>query len=92
MLRTLFFANKAINKNMLSVFAGISGEYNTKDISSGFQRPFTGGKALYMSLGANFNINNTISVMLNPELPLVQDYKIQNGTIFTNLRILIQSH
>lgn len=86
-LRTLLFANKDFNKSMLSLFAGLSGEYNMKEISNGYKLPFSGGKALYLTLGGNLNVNNFISVMINPELPLVQDYRIQNGTIFTNLRI-----
>jgi len=86
-LRTLLFANKDFNKSTLSLFAGLSGEYNLKEISNGYTLPFSGGKALYLTLGGNLNVNNFISVMINPELPLVQDYHIQNGTIFTNLRI-----
>lgn len=90
-LNSALFAKTSYKQTYWTPYAGITAEYITKDISNGFVRPYSGGKALYASLGFNMMVKKFFSLIVNPEIPIVQDYSIQNGSIQSKIKININT-
>ena len=90
-LKSLLFVEKKYKDFIFMPYAGVLGELILHDYSKGFVRPYTGGKALYTLVGVNISYHDLISIAINPELPILQDYQIQNGNVFTNIRLNINT-
>lgn len=71
-------------------FIGTAAEWIDTDVSNGFERTLSGGKAIYGMGGLLLRFEDKFSIFLKGELPVIQDYKSPDGNVFTNLRAQVQ--